>query len=277
MPRPNISEEEFEEFLKHVPPGKFKPEDEGKLSKARMMALNNKSKSKIDKLLKKVENTNIPKEVKTNLVSMLFDIVGSVINAPKTKDIETESVKQKFNEVEKVLKAPKKTVKKLVEADKLHVKYHPSEQDYKEMRMDQKAYKKKVSNVEPHIANYVAIYKDLLTKDNKGGARTRAINKHISNFMQVAKPSDISTANALMKEYKEAQPKAEAPTKVKKVTAPKNLEDKKYKSVTTYVKKNKPSLNDEELIHLIVIDLINEDKRMSKKLLDKVLKEYEID
>ena len=236
-----------------------------------------KTKSKVKKLLKEVKSTKIPKDkMSTELVSMIFDIVGSVVNEPKTKKFKTEDVEHQIKEVTKLLKAPKKTLKKLVEADKTHIKYHPSVQDYKEMKMDQKVYKKKVSNVEPHIANYVAIYKELLNKDNKGGARTRAINKHISNFMKDARPSDISTANALMREYKEGQPKVEAPTKVKKSTVPKNKESEKYKSVTTYVKKNKPSLKDDELIHLIVIDLINEDKRMSKKLLDKVLKDYEI-
>jgi acetolactate synthase small subunit len=154
-----------------------------------------KTKSKVEKLLKEVKSTKIPKNVKTNLVSMLVDIVEDVSKAPKTKGIETESVNEQIKEIEKVLKAPKKTVKKLIEADKLHLKYHPSEQDYKEMKMDQKIYKNKVTNVEPHIANYVATYKELMNKDNKGGARTRAINKHISNFMQVARPSDISTAN----------------------------------------------------------------------------------
>jgi len=218
------------------------------------------TKSKVEKLLKKAKALEIPKGVSSELVSMILDIVETVVKAPKTKFIETKSIQNQLNELEKLMKTPKNTL-----------------QNYKDMRMDQKAYKKKVSNVEPHIANYVAIYKELLNKDNKGGARTRAINNHISNFMKDARPSDISTANALIREFKEAQPKVEAPTKVKKASAPKNLQEKKYKSVTTYVKKNKPSLNDDEIIHLIVIDLINEDKRMSKKLLDKVLKDYEID
>ena len=235
---------------------------------------NSKTKSKVEKLLKEVRSTKIPKNVKTNLVSMLVDIVEDVSKAPKTKGIETESVNEQIKEIEKVLKAPKKTVKKLIDADKLHIKYHPSEQDKKEMKMDQKIYKKKVTNVEPHIANYVATYKELMNKDNKGGSRTRAINKHISNFLQVARPSDISTANALIREIKEVKPKDKAPTKAKKITAPK---DSKYKSVTTYVKKNVPSLTNDEDIHIVVTELISKDKRMSKKLLDEVLKDFEID
>jgi len=236
-----------------------------------------KTKSKIEKLLKEVKSTKIPKEKKDNeLISMIFDIIQDTVKNPKSKKIETESVNKQIKEITKLLKAPKKTVKKLIEADKLHLKYHPSEQDYKEMRMDQKIYKKKVTNVEPHIANYVATYKELMNKDNKGGARTRAINKHISNFMQVARPSDISTANALIREIKEGQTKVVAPTKAKKVTASKNKEDSKYKSVTTYVKKNVPSLTNDEDIHIVVTELISKDKRMSKKLLDQVLKDFEI-
>jgi hypothetical protein len=241
--------------------------------------IKNKStlKSKIIKFINEIESSSnkIPKnKVNNNLVSMIFDLVEDVTKAPKTKSIETESVKDQIKEIEKLLKTPKKTLKKLIEADKLHLKYHPSEQDYKEMKMDQKIYKKKVTNVEPHIANYVATYKELMNKDNKGGARTRAINKHISNFMQVARPSDISTANALIREIKEGQTKVVAPTKAKKITAPK---DSKYKSVTTYVKKNVPSLTNDEDIHIVVTELISKDKRMSKKLLDQVLKDFEID
>lgn len=66
---------------------------------------------------------------------------------------------------------------------------------------------KKEPTIEPIVKNYVAKYKELLTKDNKGGARTKAINKHISNFMQVARPSEISSANKLIKQLKDAQTK----------------------------------------------------------------------
>ena len=132
---------------------------------------------------------------------------------------------------------------------------------------------KKESIIEPIVKNYVAKYKELMSKDNKGGARTRAINKHNSQFMQVARPSEISSANKLIRELKDGQAKVEAPSKAKKTSAPKN---EKYKSVTTYVMKNKPSITDSEDIHIIVTELINKDKRMSKKLLDEVLKDLEI-
>jgi hypothetical protein len=52
---------------------------------------------------------------------------------------------------------------------------------------------------------------------------------------------------------------------------------KRFKSVRLYVKKNKPTITDEDEINLIVKEIIYKDiKRMSKKLLDDILNEFEI-
>jgi len=53
-------------------------------------------------------------------------------------------------------------------------------------------------------------------------------------------------------------------------------DDVKYKPITAYVKKNKPSITDADDIHLIVCDLIDKKQRMSKKLLDSVVSDLGI-
>jgi len=242
------------------------------------------SKKDIKKLIKEVKDTKIKKVGKSKLndITNILNLVGDIHKKPKTKKIETESIKDTINEVDKLLKTPKKGLKKLIKADKEHLKYHPSQQDYKEMRMDQKVYKHKVKDISPHIAGYVASYKELMNKDNKGGARTRAIDKLRNAFMSVARPSDIDDANALIREYKETLPKPEPKVKAKKTTSKKVVvsesytDDPKYKTYTLYVKKNKPSIKDVDDIHNIVCDLIDKKQRMSKKLLDAVIEDLGI-
>ena len=243
----------------------------------------NKSTTKKDikKLLKEVKNTKIKNVDNSKLknINNILNLVGDIHKAPKIKKIETESIQDTINEVEKLLKTPKKDLKKLIEADKVHLKYHPSQQDYKEMKMDQKIYKHKVDNIPPHIAGYVATYKELLDKDNKGGARTRAIDKLRNAFMSVVRPSDIDDANALIREYKETLIKPAPKVKAKKTSVKKEVvsesytDDPKYKTYTLYVKKNKPSITDADDIHNIVSDLIDKKQRMSKKLLDSVIED----
>lgn len=242
------------------------------------------TKSDIKKLIKEVKNTKIKKVDKSKLndITNILNLVDDIHKAPEPKKIEVESIQDTINEVEKLLRTPKKDLKKLIKADKEHLKYHPSQQDYKEMKMDQKVYKHKVNNIPPHIAGYVASYKELMDKDNKGGARTRAIDKLRNAFMSVARPSDIDDANALIREYKETLSKPEPKVKAKKSSAKKAVvsesyyDDPKYKPLTLYVKKNKPSITDVEDIHNIVSDLIDKKQRMSKKLLDAVIEDLGI-
>jgi hypothetical protein len=242
------------------------------------------TKKDIENLIKEVKNTKT-KKIKTSglkNITNILNLVSDIQKAPKPKKIETESIQDTINEVEKLLKTPKKDLKKLIKADKEHLKYHPSQQDYKEMKLDQKVYKHKVKDVAPHVAQYVAIYKDLLNKDNKGGARTRAIDKLRNAFMSVSKPSDIDDANALIREHKETLPKPEPKVKAtkskvkKEVVSSSYTDDAKYKPLTAYVKKNKPSITDAGDIHLIVCDLIDKKQRMSKKLLDSVVNDLGI-
>lgn len=242
------------------------------------------NKKDIEKLIKEVKNTKIKKvdNSKLNNITNILNLVGDIRKSHNPKKIETESIKDTINEVDKLLKTPKKGLKKLIKADKEHLKYHPSQQDYKEMRMDQKVYKHKVKDIPPHIAGYVATYKELMNKDNKGGARTRAIDKHRNAFMSVARPSDIDDANALIREYKETLIKPETKAKAKKTVSKKVVvsesytDDPKYKPYTLYVKKNKPSIKDMDDIHNIVTDLIDKKQRMSKKLLDAVIEDLGI-
>jgi len=220
------------------------------------------SKKDIEKLIKGVKDTKIKKVDNSKLknINNILSLVDKIQKAPKPKKIKTASIQDTINEVEKLLKKP--------------------QQSYKEMKTEQKAYKHKVTNIPPHIAGYVATYKELLDKDNKGGARTRAIDKHRNAFMSVARPSDIDDANALIREYKETLIKPES--KAKKTVSKKTVvsesytDDPKYKTYTLYVKKNKPSIKDVDDIHNIVTDLIDKKQRMSKKLLDEVINDLGI-
>jgi hypothetical protein len=221
-------------------------------------------KKDIEKLIKGVKNTKIKKVDNSKLknINNILNLVDKIQKAPKPKKIKTASIQDTINEVEKLLKKP--------------------QQSYKEMKTEQKAYKHKVDNIPPHIAGYVATYKELMNKDNKGGARTRAIDKLRNAFMSVARPSDIDDANALIREYKETLIKPTPKIKAKKTSVKKEVvsesytDDPKYKTYTLYVKKNKPSITDVDDIHNIVSDLIDKKQRMSKKLLDSVVEDLGI-
>lgn len=119
---------------------------------------------KIKNLIKKVESTvKNKKDIKDikNLISMSPDkikktklsnitravnLVSDMIHQPKMKKYKNdiESVDDIIKEVESLLKAKPKALKKLVKADKEHLKYHPSEQDKKELKID-KAFENIVS------------------------------------------------------------------------------------------------------------------------------------
>jgi len=237
-------------------------------------------KTKIEKLLKEVKNTKIPKAKKdTKNISMIMNLASDISKTPKHKKIDTEGIKEQIKEVEKLLKAKPKALKKLVKADKEHIKYHPSEMDKKELKLDtkimkqSKEYKHKVKNVSPAVRNYVDYYIDIYKNSKTPQSRSKKLNalkvKHYTNL----RPSDADDANTLIAEFKKTH---EPVGKTKGVTKQPSATDKKYKSVTEYVKKNKPSIKDADDIHIIVKELIGKDKRMSKKLLEEVFKDLEI-
>ena len=77
-------------------------------------------------------------KLKTSNVSRAMNLLDDVINAPKHKVYkdDSESVEDIIKEVEKLSKKKPKDLKELVKADKVHLKYHPSEQDKKEAKID---------------------------------------------------------------------------------------------------------------------------------------------
>ena len=260
----------------------FKKLEKSKSSKAKLI-------KDVDDTLKMIESIKIPKKTKSKDLSKVISITEMMVKTPKTKKINTMKASKEIDdihaEIDKLLKAPKKDLKKLVQADKEHLKYHPSKQDYKEMKMDQKAYKHKVKDVSPLVQHYVNQFKAILDENKtKGGTMTKQLNKLRDNFYYTAKPSEIDDANALIKEYRELLPKKEIKEKVKKSKTVKPEDnsykgDKKYKPLTEYVKKHKPHITDTDDIHMIVSEIIDKKiPRMSVKKLDEILKDlgYEI-
>lgn len=238
------------------------------------------TKSKIKKLLKEVKSTKIIKPKNgTENISMIMNMVGDISKTPKHKKIDTEGIKHQIEEVEKLLKASPKALKKLVKADKEHLKYHPSEMDKKELKLDTKImkqskdYKHKVKNVSSAVRNYVDYYIDIYKNSKTPQSRSKKLNALKIKLYTNLRPSDADDANTLIKEFNKT---LEPIVKAKGTTKKSSVHDKKYKSVTEYVKKNKPSIKDVDDIHIIVTELIGKDKRMSKKLLDEVFKDLEI-
>lgn len=237
-------------------------------------------KPEIKKLLKEVKATKIIKPKNgTKNISMIMNMAGDISKTPKHKKIDIEGIKQQIEEVEKLLKASPKALKKLVKADKEHLKYHPSEMDKKELKLDTKimkqakGYTHKVNNVSHAVRNYVDQYIDIYKNSKTPQSRSKKLNDLKLKLYTNLRPSDIDDANTLIMEFKKT---LEPIVKAKGTTKQSSVHDKKYKSVTEYVKKNKPSIKDVDDIHIIVTELINKDKRMSKKLLDEVFKDLEI-
>ena len=235
----------------------------------------------IEDSIKMVESIKVPKKSKSKNISMALDLVEQVSKAPKTKKIkekEIESINESIAEVEKLLKTPKKGLKKLIEADKEHLKFHPSKQDYKEMKMDQKAYKHKAKNVSDLVSNYVTHFKSILSENKvKGGIMTKGLKAIRTKFYDMASPSEIDDANSLIKEYRSMLPPKETKAGVPKVKKVKPDDNSyaghiKYKPLTLYVKKHRPDITDPEDINIIVQELINKaHPRMSVTKLKEVL------
>jgi phage gpG-like protein len=96
-----------------------------------------------------------PKKSKTlnNAVNLAFDMA----NQPKQKQYdEVEGIEDIIKEVNKISKASKSEKKKLVKADEMHLKYHPSKMDKAELKMDKdillEPYKYKNMNIVDQIA-----------------------------------------------------------------------------------------------------------------------------
>jgi len=79
------------------------------------------------------------KKAKTSNVSRAMNLIEDVIHEPKSKVYkdDMDSVEEIIKEVEKLSKKKPKDLKKLVKADKVHLKYHPSDQDKKEAKIDE--------------------------------------------------------------------------------------------------------------------------------------------
>jgi hypothetical protein len=95
--------------------------------------------------------------------------------------------------------------------------------------------------------------------------------------METARPSEVSDANSLIKEYREANVKEEAP-KAKKAIVMKESsgEDKKYKQCKTYlknqIKKGTLPPMDDDAIEFVCEEAVNKGfKSMSKKFVQEIL------
>lgn len=119
---------------------------ESKLSTKKVKNLINNVESKIKKnKIKKDINelitteTKTRKKSKTSPLSKTINLVDDIINAPKLKKYKPilSEITDAIEDVDKLLKAKPKALKKLVKADKVHLKYHPSEQDKKEAKIDE--------------------------------------------------------------------------------------------------------------------------------------------
>ena len=253
-----------------------------------------KLKKDIEDTIKMVESVKIPKPIKQNKnISKTLEIAELITKTPKIKKMnmkkETESIHDTMAEIDKLLKAPKKDLKKLVKADKEHIKYHPSEQDKKELKMDNKimqhskGYKHKVKNISPIVHNYVEQWKDIVINGKTPSSIGSKLNKLQLNLYTKMRPSDVSDANALIQDFMKSLPSKESKSKTKKEPKTKTVDksysgDKKYKSLILYVIKHKPHITDPEVIDVVVQELIDKNiPRMSVKKLDEVLKELDID
>jgi len=102
--------------------------------------LKSNNKNDIDDIKKLISmSPKIKKKAKTSNVSRAMNLIEDVINAPKKKVYKDDmnDVKSIIKEVEKLSKKKPSELKKLVKADKVHLKYHPSEQDKKEAKIDE--------------------------------------------------------------------------------------------------------------------------------------------
>jgi len=245
--------------------------------------------SDIGKTIKDMESVKIKKAKKSTAIPQMLEVAEMIVKAPKTKKIEyNKEIDDSIAEIDKLLKATKPEIKKLVEADKEHLKYHPSEQDKKEYKLDKKimkhaeGYEHKVVDASPAVKQYVEEFKYILLNFKTPSVITKKINELKADAYEKLKPSDIDDANKLIRDFRKSLPPP--PTKEKKVKAKKEKVekpvdnsykgDKKYKPYTAYIKKHKPHFSDPEDIHLVVMELIDKKvPRMSVKILEKAMED----
>ena len=221
----------------------------------------------IKQLLKDVESTPVIKKVKTKKVGELLKKVES-----KAKEHEGNDL---ISKIEKQLNKEKSDIQKTI--DKVNA-IKPTK-----LMQQAKGYEHKVSDVSPRVQNYVSEYKSIVNNGKTQSGITRALNKLKLNVMTNMKPSEVDDANKLVSDFKKTLEPVVKPSKVTKSKAPKPEDgsyesDKKYKPLTVYVKKNKPSITDPEDIDIIVKELIDKKiPRMSVKKLDEILNDLGYD
>jgi hypothetical protein len=210
---------------------------------------------------KKKKNTT---EYDSN-ISKVIDLAQMMSKEPKHKksDIDTESkiVHESLSKIDKYLDKPKPVIK------------------MPKVMQQAKGYEHKVYDVSPRVQNYVDMYKDIVNTGGNKGAVTRAINQLKLKVMTNMKASEVDDANKIISDFRKTLPPPVTQAKVAKAKAPKPDDgsyegDKKYKPLTAYVKKHKPTITDPEDIHIIVVDLIDKKiPRMSVKKLNEVLED----
>jgi len=225
------------------------------------------TKKQTKQLLKEVESTPVIKKVKTKKVGELLKKVES-----KAKEHEGNDL---ISKIEKQLNKEKSDIQKTI--DKVNA-IKPTK-----LMQQAKGYEHKVSDVSPRVQNYVSEYKSIVNNGKTQSGITRALNKLKLNVMTNMKPSEVDDANKLVSDFKKTLEPVVKPSKVTKSKAPKPEDgsyesDKKYKPLTVYVKKNKPSITDPEDIDIIVKELIDKKiPRMSVKKLDEILNDLGYD
>jgi len=226
------------------------------------------TKKDIKKILNEVKKTPIKKSKSSKTLNKVMDLAFEIANQPKSKKYknDVEDVKHIIKEVSKLLKAKPSKLKKLVKADKEHLKYHPSEQDKKELKMDKKVmqlakgYSHKADNLSPAAKDYVDRYIDIYQNTSSPPYRGRLINDLKLNVFTKLRPSDADDATTLIRDFLKSLVK---PVKAKKAPVVLTEDVKKERQIKNYIKRKIkegffPTLaNDEENINYIVQEALN--------------------
>ena len=179
------------------------------------------------------------------------------------------------------IKVPKKIKKnKIIDEsiamiDKLLVKMKKP----KAKAMAKTEYKHVAKTPSSKVMDYVHEFINILDAGKTKASITRMTNKLRSKFMETARPSEVSDANSLIKEYRESNVKEEAP-KAKKAIVMKETtpDDKKYKQCETYLKNQIkkgvfPPIEDVDMKYICEEASKKGFKTMSKKFVQEILNE----
>jgi len=259
--RRNLSKEEAEEAMK----GYLEEKNSFEMYSKKDLDDDNPKKSKksnlkkeIEEVLEQVKNIKIPKKTNIKNMSTALDIADMIVKTPKTKKINhakaSKEIDESIAEIEKLLKAPKKKTK---------------------LMQQSKGYAHHVNNISDNAMNYVNEYKSILNSGKSKATITKYLNKLKLDVMSYLKPSEIDDANKLISDYRKTLSPIDKPI-IKKVKAESNTYegDKKYKSLTLYIKKHKPVISSHEDIDIIVKEIIDKNiPRMSVKKLNEVLED----